>query len=260
MGGCSLRAAVSPAGPGKVKAVSRGGGGGGFQKSGLPPRAGILQNRNMKALLPLLCPAFMIFTQAFGAEEPRVLFNGKNFEGWEFDIISSKVEPGEIWSVRDGMIVCQGRPLSVVRTEEEFENFELTLEWRWAPDGKPGNSGVLVHASKPRERSIWPKSIEVQLAHESAGDFWMIGETIKVDGREPIGRRIPNGGTAAEKPVGEWNELRVRCVGTTITVHVNGVLMNEGRNASATRGAICLQSEGAEAHFRNIRISKIQAP
>jgi len=147
-----------------------------------------------------------------------------------------------------------------VRTKEVFENYELTLEWRWAPDGKPGNSGVLVHAGKPRERSIWPKSIEVQLAHESAGDFWLIGETITVDGREAIGRRIPNGGTAAEKPVGEWNELRVRCEGGRITVYVNGVLMNEGRDASATRGAICLQSEGVEVHFRNIRLAPIPAP
>jgi len=192
------------------------------------------------------------------AGEPRELFNGENFEGWRFDVISSQVEPGEIWSVRDGMIICKGRPLSVMRTEEEFENYELTLEWRWAPDGEPGNSGVLVHAGTPRERSVWPKSLEVQLQHERAGDFWLIGETLTVDGRPAVGRRIPHNGSQAEKKPGEWNTLRVRCAGGTITVHVNGVLVNEGREASTTRGAICLQSEGAEVHFRNLRVTPVE--
>jgi hypothetical protein len=191
------------------------------------------------------------------SEDVRELFNGSDFTGWKFDVISSKVDPSEIWSVRDGMILCAGRPLSVMRTEEEFENYELTLEWRWAPGGKPGNSGVLLHVGTPRERSVWPKSIEVQLAHERAGDFWLIGESITVAGRQMEGRRIPHTGKQAEKEPGEWNELRVRCEGDAITVHVNGVLMNEGRGSSVRRGAICLQSEGAEVHFRNIRIAAL---
>lgn len=190
-------------------------------------------------------------------QKTHELFNGVDFEGWTFDVISSQVEPAEIWSVRDGMIVCKGRPLSVMRTKEGFENYELSLEWRWAPGETPGNSGVLVHAGTPRERSVWPKSIEVQLAHERAGDFWMIGESITVAGREPLGRRIPHNDNKAEKPPGEWNELRVRCDNGNITVHVNGVLMNEGREASVKRGAICLQSEGAEVHFRNIRLVRM---
>lgn len=208
----------------------------------------------VKAILSFF--AASTFTVA-SPQETRELFNGKDFEGWTFDVISSQVEPEEIWSVRDGMIICKGRPLSVMRTKEDFANFELTLEWRWAPGSEPGNSGVLVHASTPREHSVWPKSIEVQLAHERAGDFWMIGETITVDGREPLGRRIPHNDHKAEKAPGEWNKLRVRCEGGNLTVHVNGVLVNEGRKASATRGAICLQSEGADVHFRNIRVAVI---
>jgi len=203
------------------------------------------------------CFLVMVSTVVASQGEARDLFNGVDFEGWTFDVISSKVEPGEIWSVRDGMIVCKGRPLSVIRTQEDFDNYDLTLEWRWAPQGEPGNSGVLVHASTPRERSIWPKSFEVQLAHERAGDFWMIGETIAVEGRPAVGPRIPHNDNKAEKKPGEWNKLRVRCKGGDITVYINGVLMNEGREASATHGAICLQSEGAEVHFRNIRIAPL---
>ena len=205
----------------------------------------------------LVCAGFAIcfsaIPMAFG--EGRELFNGKDFEGWTFDIISSQVAPEEIWTVSDGEIVCKGRPLSVMRTTEEFENYELTLEWRWV--GNPGNSGVLVHAGTPRERGVWPKSIEVQLAHEHAGDFWLIGETLVVDGREPLGRRIPHNGATAEKEPGEWNLLRVRCEGGRIVVHVNDVLVNDGHSASATRGAICLQSEGANVNFRNIRLTPL---
>lgn len=189
----------------------------------------------------------------------RDLFNGKDFEGWEFDIISSKVEPAEIWTVEDGMIVSVGRPLSVLRTTEGFENYELTLEWRWPEGSAPGNSGVLLHATSPRERGVWPKSIEVQLAHGSAGDFWMIGESITVEGREPLGRRIPNNGSLAERSPGEWNQLRVRCEGASVTVWINGTLVNHGHAATAVRGAICLQSEGADIHFRNLRILPLPA-
>lgn len=192
-------------------------------------------------------------------EEETVLFNAKDFEGWEFDIISSKVKPEEIWTAREERIVCAGRPLSVIRTVAEFENYELMLEWRWPLGSEPGNSGVLLHASSPRERSIWPKSIEVQLAHGSAGDFWMIGETLTVEGREPLGRRIPNNGSKAENEPGTWNQLRVRCEGASITVWVNGTLVNQGHAATATRGSICLQSEGADIEFRNLRLRPLSA-
>jgi len=189
---------------------------------------------------------------------PIELFNGKDFEGWTFDIISSQIQPEEIWTVEEGIITCKGRPLSVVRTNDEYENYELTLEWRWTAE--PGNSGVLVHSSAPRERGVWPKSIEVQLAHGSAGDFWLIGETISVDGRPAIGRRIPKNEASPEKPPGEWNELRIRCEGDTITVHINGLLVNKGHSASTTRGAVCIQSEGRPTQFRNLRLHPLQAP
>jgi hypothetical protein len=194
------------------------------------------------------------------ADEPIELFNGRDFDGWKFDVITSRVEHGEIWRVEDGMIACVGRPLSVMRTAAEFESYELALEWRWPDGGRPGNTGVLVHASTPRERSVWPKSIEVQLAHGRAGDFWLMGETLEVEGREAIGRRIPKNGENPEREPGEWNKLTVRCEGDTITVTINGVVVNEGRKSSASRGAICLQSEGAAVHFRNLKLTPLSTP
>lgn len=193
------------------------------------------------------------------AAEPTPLFNGRNLDGWTFDVIQPDVKPEAVWSVTDGLLVCKGRPPGVIRTtRNDFSNYELTVEWRWALGGKPGNSGVLIHASKPREMFVWPKSIEVQLGSGNAGDFWMIGEKLRVEGAEPQGRRWLKRQDSVEKPPGEWNTMQVRCKGDQVSVRVNGVLMNEASGLSATSGAICLQSEGAEIHFRKVEVRPLQ--
>jgi hypothetical protein len=192
------------------------------------------------------------------AAEKQVLFNGKDFDGWTFDNIDPNAKPEAVWSVSDGMLICKGRPPGVMRTAKEFANYELTVEWRWAPGAKPGNSGVLIHASKPREMFIWPKSVEVQLAHGNAGDFWMIGEQVTVADSQPQGRRWWKKGEGDEKPPGEWNIARIRCDGEKVTVWVNGKLMNEGTGLTASKGAICLQSEGSEIHFRKVELTPIE--
>jgi hypothetical protein len=201
--------------------------------------------------------AVMICAQTFAGTTP--LFDGKSLAGWTFDVIDPKVQPQDIWSVSEGLLVCKGRPPGVIRTEKnDYSNYELTVEWRWAPGAKPGNSGVLVHASKPREMFVWPKSIEVQLGTGNAGDFWTIGEKLTVPNTTPQGRRWLKRQESVEKPPGEWNNMRVRCEGDKLTVWVNDVLMNEATGLSATQGAICLQSEGAEIHFRKVEIQPIE--
>lgn len=190
--------------------------------------------------------------------EPVALFNGKDFEGWTFDVPTKGAKPEAIWSVVDGVIVCKGRPAGVMRTQTAYENYELVIEWRWAPGSKGGNSGCLIHCSTPRLMGPWPKSVEVQLQSGNAGDFWMIGEQIKGQGDTPKGRRWANLTDKAEKPVGEWNTMKIRAVGDVVTVWVNGELVNEGSKCSVTKGAICLQSEGAEVQFRKVELTPVE--
>jgi hypothetical protein len=142
-----------------------------------------------------------------------------------------------------------------MRTIDDYADYELTVEWQWAPGGKSPNSGILVHASKPREMHVWPKSIEVQLRSGDAGDFWVIGETLQVEGTTPEGRRWVNMSDSAEKPVGEWNTMKIRCEKDTLKVWVNGVLVNDAKALSVTKGAICLQSENDEIHFRKVELT-----
>lgn len=193
------------------------------------------------------------------AAEPQALFNGKDLTGWTFDVIDPDVKPEAIWSVEEGLLVCKGKPPGVIRSAKtDFSNYELTVEWRWKPGGKPGNSGVLVHCSKPREIFIWPKSLEVQLGSGNAGDFWTIGEKVTVEGSTPQGRRWMKRQESSEKLPGEWNTMKIRCEGDKIQVWVNDTLMNEGKSLSTTQGAICLQSEGAEIHFRKVELKPIK--
>jgi len=210
-------------------------------------------------MVPKLAAAFLL-SSVLHAAEPQALFNGKDLAGWTFDSIDPKIEAKSVWSVADGILICKGRPPGLMRTEKEFSNYELTVEWRWAPDGKSGNSGVLIHASKPKELFVWPKSIEVQLAADNAGDFWTIGETLTVAGGEPQGngRRWVKKAGSTEKPPGEWNTMRIRCEGAKLTTWVNGTLMNEATGLSATKGAICLQSEDKEVHFRKVELKPIE--
>ncbi len=203
------------------------------------------------------CCCLMAITSAT-AEEVS-LFNGRDFTGWTHTLQDEKVKREEVWSVQNGTIVCKGEPRGYLRTEKDYENYVLTLEWRWPEGTTKGNSGVLVHSSTPKAIGVWPKSIEAQLALGNAGDIWIIGTTIEIPDaeRRVMGRRHLNLSDNSEKPVGQWNAYEVTARGDELLIKVNGELVNHARKCSETKGAICLQSEGAEVHFRNIRLKPL---
>ncbi|GAB5561397.1 MAG: hypothetical protein SynsKO_30440 [Synoicihabitans sp.] len=198
------------------------------------------------------------------ADEWRDLFDGKSFAGWEFDI-KDHAPPELTYSIVDGMLNIAGkdRAVAVVRTKrDDFREYELKFEWRW-PD-EPGNSGCLIHASFPRYKNVWPKSLEIQMQSGNAGDFIHIGETIDVplsqfptdlSGRNSWKVRLRNNLTDdSENQPGEWNRAHIKVKGGAVTVHINGVLVNHGTGLSTASGAICFQAEGANVQYRNIKI------
>lgn len=193
-----------------------------------------------------------------GSSKTVELWNGRDFTGWTFVLVDDSVDPADVWSVQNGVIHCKGVPNGYMRTEAEYSDYTLTLEWRWAAEA--GNSGVLLHAQEPFQ--VWPQCIECQLHSGNAGDFILIGPgSITVDGETHTNTEkflaIPNKEDGIEKPLGEWNNYRIICKGGEITCYVNDVLMNHGIGASQTSGVICLQSEGAPIEFRNIRLEKL---
>jgi hypothetical protein len=188
-----------------------------------------------------------------------MLWNGKDFSGWKLYLPDKDVDVNEIWSVRDGVIHCKGKPNGYMRTKSKYSNYRLHLEWRW-PD-EPANSGVLLHASG--EDHVWPKCIECQLKAGSAGDFVLMnGAGITVDGKnmQNVEKQfvvIPKKQQSSEKAAGQWNTYEIKCDKDSISCYVNGVLQNEGSAATITTGWICLQSEGGPIEFRNIYIEPL---
>ncbi len=187
---------------------------------------------------------------AVWAGEPIRLFNGRNLDGWVgFHKQGAKME--DVWYVKDGVLICKGRPIGYIRTKKKFTNFILELEWRFNPEKGPGNSGVLLRQIGPDK--IWPKSVEAQLMHRNAGDIWNIDRfRMKVDPARTRGRRTIKMKPSNERPLGQWNHYRIIVDGDRVELYVNGELQNVATEVEEVPGHICLQSEGAEIHFRNI--------
>lgn len=223
----------------------------------------------------LLSLAFILFVSACSAQQEKTisLFNGKDLKGWHADVpaMDTMQQPRPSFVVRNGLLVSLGKPEGHLITDSVYSNYRLTAEYRFA--GEPGNCGVLVHASTPRALyKMFPKSLEVQMMHTNAGDFWCIVEDIKVpemekrrgpsakwgitEGKE---RRIVNLTDGSEKPLGEWNRMVIECLDREIKVWVNDTLVNHGFGCTANKGQIAVQAEGAEVEFRKLELLPIKA-
>ena len=199
------------------------------------------------------------------------LFNGQDLSGWHIDVPEMDENPDarNPFIVRNGMLVSLGTPGGHLITDQNYSDYRLEVDYRFV--GEPGNCGVLVHASTPRALyDMFPKSIEVQMMHENAGDFWCIVEDIKVDDMEARRgppeewgitegekRRILNLTDGSEKPLGEWNRMVIETLGDEIKVWVNGDMVNHGYASTATEGQIAVQAEGAEVEFRTLTLTPI---
>ncbi len=204
--------------------------------------------------------------------QKKNLFDGKSLAGWHVDVPAKDKDPKtpDAFIIRDGMLVSLGEPRGHLITDAVYENYRLEANYRFT--GKPGNCGILVHASTPRALyGMFPKSLEVQMQHQDAGDFWCIEEDITVPDMEirrgpkenwgvngNKARRVKNLTDGSEKPLGEWNTMIIECFKDTIKVWVNGVLVNEGTNCTVTKGQIAVQAEGSEVEFKKLVLQPIK--
>ena len=214
-----------------------------------------------------LCVAAACASSRRAAEQlEHTLMNGKDLTGWHADVpaTDSNARVRNPFLVRNGMVVSLGEPRGHLISDSSYRDYRLEVEYRFP--ATPGNAGVLVHASTPRALyGMFPRSIEVQMEHGNAGDFWCILEDIRVPDMERRrgppsewgttegkARRILNLTDNSEKPVGAWNNMVIEAVGRAIRVWVNGDLVNDGSDATADHGHIAVQSEGSEVEFRKL--------
>jgi hypothetical protein len=223
------------------------------------------------ALFGTIAPLATMDAVAQESSKTISLFNGKDLSGWHVDVPAADEKPDikPTFIVREGLLVSLGAPEGHLITDKTYENYRLDVEYRFS--AKPGNCGVLVHASTPRALyKMFPKSIEVQMNSGHAGDFWCIVEDITVPdmvkrrGEEKDWgvtegklRRILNLTDGSEKKPGEWNQMTIECLKDEVKVWVNGDLVNHGSKCTASKGQIALQAEGSEVEFRKLELIPI---
>ena len=217
-----------------------------------------MRNRSLSCL----AVSFMVIVLfASGCAQRTYLFNNKDLTGWKPYLGDENVDQNTVWSVKDGVIHCKGRPNGYIRTSQAYANYKLHVEWRWAEE--PTNSGVLLHTTG--QDKVWPRPIEAQLQAGNAGTFILIGTGlgVTVDGKRYQDNSRPFIGIdrkhdSSEKPAGEWNSYDIFCIEDKISLYVNGMLQNKATKATQTSGWICLQSEGSPIEFRNIYIEPVK--
>jgi hypothetical protein len=218
------------------------------------------------ALIGVLTAGLAATASARQGYEFRDLFNGKDFAGW----VNVNTAP-DTWKYKDGLLVCSGKPIGVLCSEKQYENFILHVEWRHMEPG--GNSGVFVwSAARPDPESRLPDGVEVQMLELEwprlntrngvtppvayvHGELFGVGG-VKVTPDNPRGVRsmsIENRALGR----GEWNTYDVVAVDGTIKLSVNGKFVNGISRSTQKKGYFCMESEGAEIHFRNVRVMEL---
>jgi hypothetical protein len=226
----------------------------------------------MKRLSGILLSAWLLLLaggsrgRADSVPEFLDLFNGRDLAGW---VNVNTV--AETWRIQDGILICSGHPIGVMRTEKQYENFILHIEWMHIEPG--GNSGVFAWSNaRPNPSSRLPNGIEVQMLEldwpklnqrngKTPPLAYVHGELFGVDGVKivpdnPRGERSMSIENRC-KGRGEWNTYDVVAVDGVIKLSVNGKFVNGIRGSTQKKGYLCLESEGAEIHFRNIKIMEL---
>lgn len=185
----------------------------------------------------------------------------------------------DTWSWRDGVTLCSGQPIGVMRTRRQYRNFELLIEWSHQEHG--GNSGVFAWVPESALEDLPPGKlpgggIEIQmLDHGYAelyqqrtgqpptwfsthGDVFPVGNSTM----DPFPPLSPNGQRSFpsqewSKGFGQWNHYYVRAVNGEVRLWVNGHEVSGGRDCQPAEGFLCLESEGSPIHFRKIRIREL---
>ena len=194
----------------------------------------------------------------------KPMFNGKDLSGWR----PINVAP-DTFRVKDGIIVSTGFPVGLLRTERQYENFIIEMEWRHMKSG--GNAGLFIWSDGlPCVGGPFPRGMEIQIldngynAKGKNGWYTTHGDVFPVKGAKmtPTGRisdtkvrSFPTEDRSKSSP--EWNQYKLVANNGEMRLSVNGKEVTVGKDGSPRKGYLCLESEGSECHFRNVRIKEL---
>lgn len=204
-----------------------------------------------------------------------------NGPGWialgESDFVNVNCA-ADTWSWKDGVIHCTGQPVGVIRSQKQYTNFELVVEWQHLKSG--GNSGVFVWGSEESLGRLkpggLPLGIEVQVLDHGFAEkyeqrtgkkpdwFTTNGDVFPTQAAKmtPFEPKAPNSSRSfprknLSKGVGEWNHYYVRAINGQVRLWVNGEEVSGGKDCDPRSGYLCLESEGSPVEFKNLRLREL---
>jgi len=204
------------------------------------------------AAIPLAAILFALPVRSDEVKPPEgfvSLFNGTDLTGWK---ATGKMD---VWGAEKGVIFVEKGGGGWLLTEKEFGDFELRLEYKMS---KGANSGVALRT--PSEGDPAYVGMEIQLIDDEGwpgklADYQHTGSIYDVVPASKINN----------KPIGEWNSIRIVCNGSRVKVEVNGQTVvdanledsKEKKGAkhpglSRGKGHVGFQSYNTRVEFRNI--------
>jgi len=221
---------------------------------------------------------------ALHADEPKppegftALFNGKNLDGWQGNIdmkqratlpkekqdelLKTRTKTAsEHWSVKDGVIHCDGKGGVSLQTVKDYGNFELMVDWKIE---KNGDSGLYIRGQP--QVQIWdsentPGARGID-KNSGSGGLW--NNPLPKDADPKSVGKVPL--KKADKPVGEWNTFHITMIGEEVTVKLNGETVVEKAKLAnyfdkgkplPAKGPVELQFHGDPLWFKNIYIKEL---
>ena len=189
---------------------------------------------------------FLIFTILFSNVYGQSLFNGTDLTGWT-------IYGTEKWYVENGDLICESGPdkeYGYLGTNEHYKDFILTLEFKQEAEG---NSGVFIRSDIEGTRitgwqaEVAPPGHDTGGIYESYGRGWLIKPDSSLDD---------------VLKMGEWNTMKIKANGNTVTTWLNGVQMIEltDEKIGEATGKIALQIHdggGIKVRWRNISLQEL---
>lgn len=226
----------------------------------------------------MISPALAQNKKAKNAPKPIDLLNGGNLDHFYTLIRNSddrkqpgdlNKDPDKVYTYQNDMLRVSGQHMGYMATKESYKNYRLVAEFKWGDktwdgQGRGRDAGLFFHGTG--EDKLFMQSLECQLLEGGTGDICVIngasltvnGETktkqcFERPGKQPWENKLNfRGPDEIEKPLGKWNRIVLVCRGDTVTLTINGRLINKGTQAKPSSGKIYIQSNNAELFYRKL--------
>lgn len=204
-----------------------------------------MKNKNFLLILISVFVAGNIIAQ-------KNFFTEKDAKNWVY-VLSNKTTPAhELFKFENGVLKITDVASGYLRTKKVYKDYILEVDWRWTK--ALANSGILIHIQK--NDTVWPVCYQVQQKAGAAGDIICMNGLWANECTDSVKFTVPKYLSSNEKPLGEWNHLKIISKKATLTVYVNDLLQNKVTGLTVQKGFIGFQAEGKPMKFRNLKIKR----